>query len=136
MYIDRTALASELIYQMSRSGGKGGQNVNKVSTKVEIGFSINNSQLLDAAQKELLNQKLIHRITKEGLIKITCEEERSQLLNKIKAVEKMAHLLENSLKVAKPRKATKPSKTSIEKRLTDKQKNSMKKINRDKNKWI
>ncbi|POY35188.1 aminoacyl-tRNA hydrolase [Solitalea longa] len=136
MVIDRAKLASELSYQMSRSSGKGGQNVNKVSTKVEIGFSVNNSQLFDEDQKKILNQKLANRITKEGLIKLACEEERSQLMNKIKAVEKMAHLLENAIKITKPRKATKPSKASIENRLNEKQMKSLKKINRNKNNWI
>jgi ribosome-associated protein len=77
--------------------------------------------------------KLQNSITNDGLIKVACEEERSQLLNKQKAIEKLAHILENALKIRKPRKATKPSKASIEKRLQEKQVQAFKKINRGKN---
>ncbi|UKJ08952.1 alternative ribosome rescue aminoacyl-tRNA hydrolase ArfB [Solitalea lacus] len=135
MNLDRNALAGELQYQMSRSSGKGGQNVNKVSTKVEVGFSIMDSNLFTDEEKQQLYSKLIHRITKEGLLKTSSEEERSQLLNKQRVIEKMARLLENALKIEKPRKATKPSKASIEKRLNDKLRKSLKKINRDRKNW-
>ncbi|AFD05807.1 alternative ribosome rescue aminoacyl-tRNA hydrolase ArfB [Solitalea canadensis] len=135
MNIDRAVLASELIYQMSRSSGKGGQNVNKVATKVEVGFSIEQSQLFSNEEKERLLQKLSGRITKDGLIKITSEEERSQLMNKHRVIEKLAHILENALKIEKPRRATKPSKASKEKRLKNKQLTSIKKINRTIRGW-
>lgn len=135
MNIDRAALASELIYQVSRSSGKGGQNVNKVATKVEIGFSIEHSELFTKEEKERLIQKLNGRITKEGLIKIASEEERSQLMNKERAIAKLLHILENALKVEKPRKATKPTKASKEKRLQNKLLTAMKKINRSSKNW-
>ncbi|MNT13278.1 Peptidyl-tRNA hydrolase ArfB [compost metagenome] len=120
---------------MSRSSGKGGQNVNKVATKVEVGFSIEQSQLFSNEEKERLLQKLSGRITKDGLIKITSEEERSQLMNKHRVIEKLAHILENALKIEKPRRATKPSKASKEKRLKNKQLTSIKKINRTIRGW-
>ena len=133
MKINKIALAKELIYQTSRSSGKGGQNVNKVSSKVEVGFNIQLSSLFDQQQKALLLSKLQNSITNDDLIKVACEEERSQLLNKQKAIEKLAHILENALKIRKPRKATKPSKASIEKRLKEKLAQAYKKINRGKN---
>lgn len=135
MNIDRASLASELIYQVSRSSGKGGQNVNKVATKVEIGFSIEQSELFTVEEKERLKLKLSRRITKEGLIKIASEEERSQLMNKERAIDKLVHILENALKTEKPRKATKPTRASKEKRLQNKLLTAMKKINRSSKNW-
>ncbi|SMO65696.1 ribosome-associated protein [Solitalea koreensis] len=124
------ALAKELIYQTSRSCGKGGQNVNKVASKVEVGFNILLSNLFNPEQKEVLLTKLQSLITNDNLIKVVCEKDRSQLLNKQKAIEKLAHLLEKSLKIKKQRKATNPSKASVEKRLKEKQARAYIKINR------
>lgn len=116
----------------SRSSGKGGQNVNKVSTKVTLIFEPAVSLLFDEEQKEVLLEKLAYRISKEGLLSSTCEEERSQLLNKQKAFEKLVHLLERCFVVQKPRKATKPSKGSVIRRLESKAKLAEKKQSRRK----
>lgn len=130
--IDRALLWQEVRMKASRSSGKGGQNVNKVSTKVTLIFEPAVSLLFDGEQKEVLLEKLAYRISKEGLLSSTCEEERSQLLNKQKAFEKLVHLLERCFVVQKPRKATKPSKGSVIKRLESKAKLAEKKQSRRK----
>lgn len=91
--------------------------------------------MFTAEEKERLKQKLSGRITKEGLIKIASEEERSQLMNKERAIDKLVHILENALKTEKPRKATKPTRASKEKRLQNKLLTAMKKINRSSKNW-
>ena len=130
MNITRAALQKELIFKASRSGGKGGQNVNKVSSKVELLFSVNNSTLFDEEEKELINQKLQSRFNKDGLVQIFCDEERSQYLNKEKAIERLIVLLIRALQKPKIRKATKVSKAAKEARLQVKRINSTKKENR------
>lgn len=110
-------LEPEIHVKTSRSGGKGGQHVNKVSTKVELGFDIEASQLLSVEQKALLLEKLGGKLTKEGKLLVVSQSERSQPGNKRVALQKMYMLLENALKVQKQRKPTKVSKTVKEKRL-------------------
>src|SRR6202012_2703444 len=99
MNFTKTGLQKEITYKTSRSGGKGGQNVNKVSSKVELLFSISNSLLFSDEEKALLNDKLQSRFNKDGLVQIICDEERSQYLNKEKAVERLISLLIRSLHV-------------------------------------
>jgi len=82
MNFTKTDLQKEITYKTSRSGGKGGQNVNKVSSKVELLFSISASALFTDEEKELLTQKLQSRFNKDGLVQVVCDEERSQYLNK------------------------------------------------------
>jgi len=120
-------LRSELEFKASRSGGKGGQHVNKVSTKVELKFDIENSKILTAQQKERLLDRLKNRINKEDVLYMSCDTERSQLANKKKVVERFYQLLEKSLKIEKPRKPTRPTKSSKEKRISKKKKHSEKK---------
>jgi ribosome-associated protein len=117
-------LQSELSFKTSRSGGAGGQNVNKVSTKVEINFDIAASNILTAEQKAVLLEKLASQLTKEGMLQIVSQTERTQLGNKTKVIEKFYKILEKAFFVPKKRKPTKPSKSSKEKRLISKKKHS------------
>src|SRR5580704_9063890 len=93
MNFTKADLQKEVIYKTSRSGGKGGQNVNKVSTKVELLFDISQSLLFTDDEKQLLQTKLQSRFNKDGYVQVVCEEERSQFLNKEKAIEKLSVIL-------------------------------------------
>lgn len=128
-------LDKEFVFKTSRSGGKGGQNVNKVSTKVELVFDIVNSALLDDDQKKSLFEKLYNRISKEGVLSVISQAERSQLKNKELAIEKFYELLAKAFYVPKKRKPSKPSKAAKEKRLKEKKKRGERKVNRRKDDW-
>lgn len=130
MNFTKPDLQRDVHYKTSRSGGKGGQNVNKVSSKVELLFSITASALFNDDEKQRLLTKLQSRLNKDGFLQIVCEEERSQYLNKEKALDKLIHILTNALHQPKKRKASKPSKSSITARLDDKRRAALKKINR------
>lgn len=130
MQINKEALQKEVIYKASRSGGKGGQNVNKVSSKVELLFAVNDSGLFTDEEKLMLNEKLRSRFNKDGYIQVICDEERSQYLNKEKALDRLINLLISALKKPKVRKPTKVSKAAKAARLEQKRLNSLKKEGR------
>jgi len=133
MNFSKADLQKELSYKTSRSGGKGGQNVNKVSSKVELLFSIDNSILFTEEEKILLNEKLQTRFNKDGLVQVICDEERSQYLNKEKAIERLIQLLTKALHKPKVRKAIKVSKAAKAARLDNKRIISVKKEGRKRN---
>ncbi|GAB2975943.1 alternative ribosome rescue aminoacyl-tRNA hydrolase ArfB [Mucilaginibacter puniceus] len=133
MNFSKTELQKEITYKTSRSGGKGGQNVNKVSSKVELLFDVNSSLLFTDEEKQLLNTKLQSRFNKDGYVQVICDEERSQYLNKEKAVERLMGLLTRALHQPKIRKPTKLSKKAKAARLNDKRLQGEKKDNRKKN---
>lgn len=130
MNLNKADLQKEITYKTSRSGGKGGQNVNKVSSKVELLFDVAASALFTDDEKTLLADKLQNRLNKDGLVQVICDEERSQYLNKEKAVERLIALFNRALHVQKARKSTKVSKAAKADRLDNKKKQSAKKENR------
>jgi len=109
--------SSEFEFSTSRSSGPGGQNVNKVSTKVELRFKIVDSLLLSDEEKQVVLIKLANKINKDGELILVSQSERSQLANKEKVIEKFYLLINKALTPQKKRKATKPSRQSKEKRL-------------------
>ena len=125
-------LLKEVSFKAVRSGGKGGQNVNKVSTKVQLSFDVANSNFLSDEQKEIILNKLSSKISEEGILKLTADSERSQFSNKEIVSEKFLALIQKALTPKKKRVASKPSKASKEERLRLKKEIAEKKLLRRK----
>lgn len=123
-------LLTELTFKATRSSGPGGQHVNKTASKVEVSFDLENSQALSDSEKDRLRRKLSTKISSEGIISLQCAETRSQHRNKAIVIERLIDLLTENLKVAKPRRKTKPSKGAVERRLKSKKQQALKKSNR------
>ena len=130
--MDKEAIVKELEFKAIRSSGAGGQNVNKVSSKIELLFSIDASAALTELEKKRIHLKLENKISKEGALLLQCDTSRSQHKNKELIIERFLELVENALKTPKKRKKTNPSKSSIEKRLHQKKKRAIHKLNRKK----
>ncbi|WP_432711746.1 alternative ribosome rescue aminoacyl-tRNA hydrolase ArfB [Pedobacter sp.] len=128
----REDILENATFKTSRSGGSGGQHVNKVSSKVELVLNIAQAPFLDDLQKALLMERLAHRLDQEGNLHIIAQEDRSQLLNKERTLLKAVALLKAALHVAKVRKPTRIPKAVVRKRLNNKHVQADKKVNRKK----
>lgn len=120
-------LENELVFSASRSGGPGGQNVNKVNSKITLTFDVANSQILSETEKEKILTSLSSWISKEGVLLITASETRSQLQNKEIAIDKLDKQLVKAFSKKKIRRATKPTKSSVKARIEGKKKVGVKK---------
>ncbi|MBK5280371.1 MAG: aminoacyl-tRNA hydrolase [Bacteroidia bacterium] len=120
-------LISELTFTSSRSSGPGGQNVNKVNSKVTLKFDVMHSLVLTSEQKELITKKRSSQLSKEGVLSITAQDKRTQLQNKEEVLSKLDRLLTKIFTPKKPRKATKPSKAAKHLRIKEKKQRSEKK---------
>ncbi len=129
---DPAELLPELTFYTSRSSGKGGQNVNKVESKVELRFDIQGSKILAEEEKLRLREKLHNRISQEGILILYHQTERSQLANKELVTEKFYRLVQGALAEETPRKATRPTLASILKKRQSKTKRAALKASRRK----
>lgn len=125
-------IISELNFKAVRSSGAGGQNVNKVSSKVVLSFDLMNSNALSEDEKFLLQQNLAPRLTNENILILNCDEDRSQLKNKEIVIKRFLQIIKQGLFIPKERKATKIPKSVIRKRIQNKRNLSEKKENRRK----
>lgn len=133
--MNKETIVQELQFKAVKSSGAGGQHVNKVSTKIELVFDVPNSKALSDVEKDKIYLKISNRLTKDNILQLQCDESRSQHKNKDLAIKRFLELIITALKVPKKRRKTKPSKSSIEKRLKSKKKAAEKKVNRSKPSW-
>ena len=125
--MNKEGIHKEILFKAVRSSGAGGQHVNKVSSKVELTFNVSTSSYFSDFEKKLLFKNLSLRLTKEGILKLSCGESRSQHSNKETVIKRLFKLLDTGLKEPKSRKPTTISKSQKIKRLEDKQHLSVKK---------
>jgi ribosome-associated protein len=130
--MNKENILKELNFKGIRSSGAGGQHVNKVSSKIELTFDLENSLSLSENEKELLKTKLSNKLTKENTLILFCDESRSQHRNKEIAIKRFLELLRVNLIRPKKRRPTKPSKSSVRKNAEKKKRNSVKKALRKK----
>ena len=130
--LNKEQILRELQYKAIRSSGAGGQHVNKVSSKMELSFNVVSSEGLSDMEKSRFQSKLKSRLTNEGTLILQCDEARSQHRNKDLVVKRFFELLKKNLEVPKKRKTSKPTKSSVEKRLKTKKMAAEKKSGRKK----
>lgn len=133
--IDLDSLLPFVQFQTSRSGGAGGQHVNKVETKVTLWFDLAAATVFSEDEKALIRKRLSSRLQTDGFLQIGCQKTRSQLRNKEITLQRLVELLSDTLRTEKPRKATKPSRTAVQKRLDAKRQQALRKIDRRKD-WL
>lgn len=130
--MNKEILANELIFKATRSSGPGGQHVNKTSTRIELYWSLKNSQAFSEDQKTRLRKKLHNRITKEDILILTSGQTRSQFKNKEQVTKRFFELIKEAITPPKKRKKSKPTYASKVKRLQSKKQHSEKKASRKK----
>lgn len=128
--MDSEKILTELNFKAVRSSGAGGQNVNKVSSKVVLSYDVLNSQSLSDEEKKLISEKLKTKLTLDGILILNCDEDRSQIKNKEIVTKRFLKLIQNALVIPKKRKPTKIPRSVIEKRIKEKRTTSAIKHNR------